>query len=113
MLYLILWLAEMCTFLNRKHLFCVLFVCAGLGLFAATSYAQDRLYPVRSGNGFGFINSTGELEIEARFDSALDFEDGLAPVKITGLWGFVNKQGDIVIDALYDRVHVFSEGLAR
>ncbi len=89
-----------------------LYILAG-SFLAHTTVAQNNLYPVRHGNGFGFIDASGKLLIEARFDSALDFSEGLAPVKIAGLWGFVDRNGELVIDAVYDRVHEFAEGLAR
>jgi hypothetical protein len=62
--------------------------------------------------GWGFIDKTGAVVIQPRFESALDFRDGLAPVVLAGKWGFINTTGDLVIDNQFEWVGEFSEGMA-
>ena len=62
--------------------------------------------------GWGFIDKTGAVVIQPRFESALNFRDGLAPVVLAGKWGFINTTGDLVIDNKFEWVGEFSEGMA-
>ncbi len=71
---------------------------------------------------YGYIDHSGRLKIEAKFDCARSFREGLAAVnfgcadntsEITGgKWGFINQQGLMVIKPIYDSVGDFHEGLA-
>jgi hypothetical protein len=62
--------------------------------------------------GWGFIDKTGAVAIQPRFESALNFSDGLAPVVLAGKWGFINAKGDLVINNQFEWVGRFSEGMA-
>lgn len=65
---------------------------------------------------YGFIDTTGDLVIEPRFDEAADFSEGLAVVGITEnnvtKWGYIDRTGAWVIEPQFDIVGPFSEGLA-
>ena len=39
--------------------------------------------------GWGFIDKTGAVVIQPRFEGSLGFRDGLAPVVLAGKWGFI------------------------
>ncbi len=60
----------------------------------------------------GFMNSRGEILINAEYDDASDFEKGLATVVKKGKMGLIDKQGKIVVAISYDYIGSFSEGLA-
>ena len=65
------------------------------------------------GNVYGYIDTTGKVQIKAQFYDAYSFADGLAAVCTE--WqkcGFINKAGDFVIEPKYRVTHSFREGLA-
>lgn len=62
---------------------------------------------------YGFIDKTGKLVIQPKFDSVSDyFSEGLALFKIGKKWGFFDKDRKIVIEAKFKSHENFSEGLA-
>ncbi|HEV2861439.1 MAG TPA: WG repeat-containing protein [Pyrinomonadaceae bacterium] len=66
----------------------------------------------RSGRGWGFINQTGTVVIEPRFQNVLDFSEGVAGVQVADKWGFMDEEGRVVIQPAYESVNPFSEGVA-
>jgi hypothetical protein len=60
----------------------------------------------------GYINTKGEIVIEAKYEGAMPFSEGLAAVLISRKWGFIDKRGKIIIPPQYDFIQSFSEGLA-
>ena len=76
---------------------------------------REGLSPVRIGKKYGYMDHTGKLLINARFDMAWQFAEGLAVVQ-TGDWhSFIDRSGKVVIrGSKYLDVHdSFTEGLAR
>ncbi|MBY0357866.1 MAG: WG repeat-containing protein [Candidatus Obscuribacterales bacterium] len=63
------------------------------------------------GTNAGFIDHTGKIVIEPRYDDAESFYEGYAAVKENGKWGFIDKDGDIVIEPIFNEISHFSEGL--
>src|SRR5688572_3761124 len=47
---------------------------------------------------WGYINTAGELVIEARYDDAGPFSEGLASVNKRGKWGFIDQNGNEIIE---------------
>jgi len=74
--------------------------------------STETFYPVEINNLFGFINSTGELRIEAKFNWVGNFYEGLAAAGLNGKAGFINKFGNWVIKPIYDEVESFENGFA-
>lgn len=76
------------------------------------------------GGGWGYIDRSGRLVIEGRYQLADDFSEGLAQVMVDRNLGFINKKGEVVIQPRFDARVVgyvwegkfdtsrFSEGLA-
>ena len=62
---------------------------------------------------FTYIDKTGRLITQARFDYARDFSEGLAPVRIGTSWGFIDKTGAVVIEPKFEDAEPFSSGLSR
>lgn len=50
----------------------------------------------------GFIDTSGKLRIEAKYDEAWFFNEGLAAVKWQGKWGFIDTTGTIQIEAIFE-----------
>lgn len=62
---------------------------------------------------FTYIDKSGSLITEQRFDNARDFSEGLAPVQIGQLWGFVNRDGTLAISPRFEDAYPFHSGRAR
>jgi len=60
----------------------------------------------------GYIDPSGDYEIEPRFKGARDFKEGLAAVNEGQGWGFIEKSGRYLVEPRYSEVSSFSEGLA-
>jgi len=85
------------------------------------------------GDGYGYIDTTGNLAIKAVYRQAGDFSEGLAPVSINAeqsfnddasseyerppgkndAWGFVDTRRQLIIPYMFKRVGQFHCGLAR
>lgn len=57
-----------------------------------------------SGGKWGYINSRGEMAVEATYSHAKDFKHGRAIVKKQQKWGVIDREGNVVIDFLYDSI---------
>lgn len=73
---------------------------------------SERLAAVKVGKLAGFIDWTGRVVIEPRFEAALPFSEGRAAIREGGKWGFVDRSGAVIIEPRFDEVREFSEGLA-
>ena len=73
----------------------------------------DTLFLVQK---LGFINTKGELVIEADFQSAQTFHDGYCAVMIgmedMEMWGFIDQEGNYIIPPYYYDVRPFYQGYA-
>ena len=73
--------------------------------------AQYWTYEPDKGTVHGYIDTTGKIQIKARFTYALSFVDGLAAVCINLNCGFIDKTGEFAIEPKYIVTRPFSEGL--
>ena len=65
------------------------------------------------GNKYGFIDRSGKVVVEPRFDLTFHFSEGLAAVQIGGKWGYIDKTGKMVIKPkALAHVEDFHHGLA-
>ena len=74
---------------------------------------QYSTFTTEKGTVYGYIDTSGKIQIKARFRNASSFVDGLAAVCIE--WqkcGFINKAGEFVIEPRFRVINSFSEGLA-
>lgn len=62
---------------------------------------------------FTFIDKSGSVISNERYDEAKDFSEGLAPVKVGEKWGFIDKKGQMVVEPKFDEAEPFSDGLAK
>lgn len=75
-------------------------------------YFRNGLAPVWSGQGYGFIDTTGKFVIEG-FDDANSFCEGRAVVGQGKRFGFIDTEGRMIIECRFTLARDFSEGLAR
>jgi hypothetical protein len=75
-----------------------------------TSYYRDYESAERK---WGFIDTSGNRVIDARFDLVSAFSEGLAPVNFEGKWGYIDKAGEVVIPYQYRAAWQFHQGIAR
>jgi hypothetical protein len=62
--------------------------------------------------GFTYIDKTGRVITQQRFEKAGECSEGLAPVLVGKLWGFIDKTGVLVIKPQFDSAGPFSSGLS-
>ena len=67
---------------------------------------------VRLDNKEGYIDNSGKIAIDPKYDYVDDFEDGLACVYLGGKHGLIDTNGRFVIEPTFDEHLNFSEGLA-
>ncbi|GAB1858676.1 hypothetical protein MHTCC0001_35160 [Flavobacteriaceae bacterium MHTCC 0001] len=68
---------------------------------------------VRAKNGFGYINTKGNVVVIPQYKSAGNFENGLALVSKNGSnFGYINKSGEYIIEPKYYLATDFSNGIA-
>lgn len=74
---------------------------------------SEGLAAFRKDKKWGFIDKTGKVVIEAKFQYCECFHDGLCKISNEdGRFGFINKSGDTVIDCQFKYVTDFSNGHA-
>ena len=72
-----------------------------------------RLFPVKVGAQYGYIDRTGNMAIPPHFLKAACFSGGLALVfAADSLWGYVAEDGSYAITPSWGSATSFSEGLA-
>jgi hypothetical protein len=72
---------------------------------------SDDLNKFIGGKG-GYIDHTGKLVIDYKFEDCGNFCEGMAKVKVNGKWGYIDKVGNLVIPAIYDEAGDFFRELA-
>lgn len=60
----------------------------------------------------GYVDTTGRLVVQPKYDYACPFSEGLALVRISVNDFFIDKKGQVVLDPPYHMMSSFSEGLA-
>ena len=58
---------------------------------------------------WGFVDSTGNVVIEPKYDEAKSFHNGYAAVKENGVWGFINKNGEMIIEPQFEDAYYFRQ----
>lgn len=75
--------------------------------------SMTHLYPVRSGELWGFADSTGKVLIPCEYEWVASFSEGVAAAGKNGKCGYVNKNGSVAIPFQYDDGEAFHSGLAQ
>ena len=79
---------------------------------------QGRIYPIITRIGYGYMDSTGNVVTEPRFDDAgYDFVDGLAMIVSGQLNGLIDSTGTVVLEPNQGEAIIpgrsFRDGLAK
>lgn len=74
-----------------------------------TGEFHDGLAKFYSNGLYGFINSAGEVAIEAKFKSVEDFEDGQAIVETESGMGIINRNGLFLLEPKYKEIEKAEE----
>ena len=75
-------------------------------------YFSEGLAVVSNGEGYGYMDKSGQIAIPYRYDDAYPFKNGLGAVRKNGKWGYIDENGNEVIDFAYEDAFAFEEGLA-
>ncbi len=70
-----------------------------------------QVQPSTASCKYGFVDTSGKILSELRFDQALFFSQGLAPVEIGKLWGYLDTSGRFAISPRFEKAEPFSDGL--
>jgi hypothetical protein len=84
--------------------------------YGAAGDFSDGLACVQVGERHGFIDTTGTLVIEPRFNLGSTcnwaFSEGLRATPQGGKWGYIDRTGTFVVPPQFDEAWGFSEGVA-
>ncbi len=72
-----------------------------------------RLFPIIQNEKWGYIDKTGKILMEPKFEEARIFSDGMGRVKLNGKFGYVDATGKMVMEMNFTTAYDFSEGLAE
>jgi hypothetical protein len=79
----------------------------------STDTDSVKLFPIKAGDKWGYVDDNGQYIINSQLDDALNFSEGLALFKSSdGKYGFIDEDGKHVVNPIYKDVASFSEGLA-
>ena len=78
----------------------------------AKPFSDEGYAAVKRNGKWGFIDTTGSVVIDFKFDDALSFGQHMAAVKQNNLWGYISLSGQVVIEPAYLKVKSFSNGSA-
>jgi len=70
------------------------------------------VFPVRQGEKWGIIASSGTWLVPASLDQILPVQENRAMVQRNGKFGFLDQYGAMAIEPVYDEVGPFADGLA-
>jgi hypothetical protein len=75
--------------------------------------AQNKsLFVIIQNGKTGYIDNTGKIVIQPKFDSGYDFSEGLAPVLFGDSWGYIDETGKFVIQPRFFSADRFKSGAA-
>lgn len=64
-------------------------------------------------NKYGYMDASGKITIEPKYDLTYGFHEGIAPVKLNDKWALIDKTGKQLTQPIFDNISRdgFSEGL--
>lgn len=87
-------------------------ICSALLAATALLAAAPELYPIRDGRKIGFIDGSGNIVVEPKFDAAGEFSDGLVRVSVGSASGYLDANGRMAVEPRYYVANDFSGGRA-
>lgn len=73
---------------------------------------NEGAYGARIGDGFGFINASGDTLVAPNYDQVAVFSEGMASVKLGTKWGYIDHHQDLVIPYAYSSAGPFKDEMA-
>lgn len=75
---------------------------------------EELVFPILQTTKWGFINSSGQVVIEPKFDIVDRFSENRAPFgsRSNGKWGFIDSTGQVVVEPRFDNAYPFFGGRA-
>jgi len=80
--------------------------------YVEESHFNNGLALVRDDDEFGYIDESGNVAIDIKYNEARPFSENLAAVKISDKWGFINANEDVKISPQFISAGDFGNGLA-
>jgi hypothetical protein len=80
--------------------------------YSSEYFGRSGGNPSVSACRYQFIDKSGRVLSQDRYEDARSFSEGLAAVEINSAWGFVGRSGKIAITPRFEDVGSFSSGLA-
>lgn len=66
-------------------------------------YSNNKLFVIKKGDKYGFVDKNGNQVVECQYDKAYEFNEyGVATVKKDDKWGAINEQGQEIIAPTYE-----------
>lgn len=62
---------------------------------------------------WGFIDKTGSIAIQVRFDAVGKFSEGRAAANMDGKWGYIDLSGKTMVEYQYKAAHPYQNGMAK
>jgi hypothetical protein len=69
--------------------------------YSYKTYYKEGLARLSKKSKYGFMDTTGKVAIENKYEDVRDFSEGFAAVKLNGKWGFLDSKGNVKIDFQY------------
>ncbi len=76
--------------------------------YAKAFVSNDQYAAFKSGDLWGFVDSTGKIVINPQYEDAKSFSNDMGAVKIDGKWTFISPQNEIVISETFEDVGYLS-----
>jgi len=73
---------------------------------------SEGLAAVELDNKYGYIDTSGSIVCQPKFENASSFSEGLAAVEIDSKWGYIDKNGTVIITPVWDYAGKFKNGIA-
>lgn len=75
----------------------------------ALPFRTDKQTAVKKDGKWGFIDTSGNVVVEPKYEDARPFSNGMAAVKIDGAWGYIDsKNYELVIPAIFEQAREMS-----
>lgn len=78
----------------------------------AHPFGKEGYAAVKKNGKWGYIDTSGNVQIPYQFEDALSFGQHLAAVKVGDLWGYISLSEELVIEAGYLDAKSFANGSA-
>lgn len=75
----------------------------------ARPFLDNTYAAVKIGEKWGFVDKTGKILIEPKFEEAESFSNGFAAAKENNFWGYIDTKGNFVIKPSFEEAKAFTK----